>query len=116
MAFLGQESIDAAEAAYCANDQSKFWEYRDYLFGNQTGENTGDFSQAHLLDFAKKLNLDVTTFKECLTSGKYAQKVTDANSYATQQGVNSTPSFLVNGKVYSADQVQQAIETALSGK
>jgi protein-disulfide isomerase len=116
MAFIGQESIDAVEASYCANDQNKFWEYRDYLFSNQTGENAGDFSQAHLIAFAKKLNLDVNTFTSCLTSGQYATKVNDDNTYASQQGVNSTPSFLVNGTVYNSSNVEQAIADAVAGK
>jgi protein-disulfide isomerase len=38
----GRESKNAAEAAYCAGDQGKFWEYHDMLFTNQGGEN-----QAH---------------------------------------------------------------------
>jgi protein-disulfide isomerase len=116
MAFLGQESIDAAEAAYCANDQGKFWEYRDYLFTNHTGENVGDFTQDKLISMAKKMNLDVSSFTSCLTTGKYAQAVNDANTYASNQGVNSTPSIMVNGKVYSADKAVQAIEDAIAGK
>ncbi|MEK7647106.1 MAG: thioredoxin domain-containing protein, partial [Patescibacteria group bacterium] len=43
-AFLGQESIDAAAAAKCAGDQGKFWDYHDYLFSHQSGENQGNFS------------------------------------------------------------------------
>lgn len=116
MAFLGQESTDAAVAAYCANDQGKFWEYRDYIFSNHTGENVGDYTQAKLLDFAKKLNLNMDTFKSCLASADTLQKVNDANDFATSQGVNSTPSFTVNGKVYNASTFQQAIEDALAGK
>jgi protein-disulfide isomerase len=116
MAFLGQESIDAAEAAYCANDQNKFWEYRDYLFTNQGSENSGAFSQTKLVQFAKKLNLDSNVFTTCLTSGKYAKQVDDDNNYASQQGVNSTPTFLVNGKSFTSANVQQGIEDALAGK
>ena len=37
--FLGEESTVAAEAAKCAGDQGKFWEYHDYLFTHQKGEN-----------------------------------------------------------------------------
>lgn len=116
MAFLGQESIDAAQAVLCANDQNQFWAYRDYLFSNHTAENAGDFTQAKLLAFAKNLSLDEATFKSCLTSGKYATKVTDLNNYAAQQGINSTPSFLVNGKIYNAGNLQQGIDDALAGK
>jgi Protein-disulfide isomerase len=116
MSFIGQESTDAAEAAYCANDQNKFWEYREYLFTNQGSENSGVFSQATLIAYARNLNLDVNAFKSCLTSGKYASQVNDDNSYASKEGVNSTPSFLVNGKVYGAGDVQTAIDNALAGK
>ncbi len=56
-AFLGQESIKAAEAARCASDQGKFWEYYDYLFTHQNGENQGNFSNAYLKSFAKELGL-----------------------------------------------------------
>ncbi len=29
-------AIDAAKAARCANEQGKFWQYRDSLFANQS--------------------------------------------------------------------------------
>ncbi len=115
MAFLGQESFDAAEAVYCANDQGKFWEYRDMLFANHTGENVGDFTEAKLKSFAAKLNLDTAAFNECLTSNKYQSAVDEANNYASSQGVNSTPTIIVNGKIYSANDAIKAIENALSG-
>ena len=113
MAFLGQESVDAAEAVYCANDQGKFWEYRDMLYANHTGENVGDFTQTKLISFAKKLSLDTTAFESCLTTNKYQQQVTDANAYASGLGVSSTPSFIVDGLVVSASDLQSAIEAAL---
>lgn len=116
MAFLGQESYDSAQAAYCANDQGKFWEYRDMLFTNHTGENVGDFTTAKLEAFASKLGLNTSTFNECLTSGKYASAVDDANNYASSQGVNSTPTIMVNGQLYSATDAVAAIEAAVSGK
>ena len=56
-AFLGQESLKAAEAARCAGDQGKFWEYHDYLFTHQNGENKGNFSNLNLKTFAKELKL-----------------------------------------------------------
>ncbi len=116
MAFLGQESVDSAEAAYCANDQGKFWEYRDMLFTNHTGENVGDFTTAKLQLFAQKLGLDTTAFNECLSSGKYQTAVDDANNYASSQGVNSTPTIMVNGQLYSASGAVAAIEAALAGQ
>ncbi|MDP3785182.1 MAG: thioredoxin domain-containing protein [bacterium] len=57
-AFLGEESFRAAEAARCAGEQGKFWEYHDYLFNNQRGENAGAFSDRSLKSFAATLGLD----------------------------------------------------------
>ncbi|MCL5004078.1 MAG: DsbA family protein [Patescibacteria group bacterium] len=57
LAFLGLESTNAALAASCANEQGKFWEYHDKLYGNQKGENQGAFSLENLKRFAAELSL-----------------------------------------------------------
>lgn len=44
-AWIGPESRDAANAARCATDQDRFWEYHDLLYRNQAGENQGAFSR-----------------------------------------------------------------------
>jgi protein-disulfide isomerase len=96
-AFLGDESQWAAEASECAGDQNKFWEYHDLLFEKQNGENQGAFSKDNLKGFAKELGLDTTAFNECLDSGKYTSVVQQETGTAQQIGVQSTPSFVVNG-------------------
>ncbi|MES2315558.1 MAG: thioredoxin domain-containing protein [Patescibacteria group bacterium] len=55
--FLGAESYKSAEAASCANEQGKFWEYHDYLYSHQMGENQGAFSDTNLKSFAGTLKL-----------------------------------------------------------
>lgn len=112
--FLGQESIAAAEAAYCASDQGKFWEYKDILYANWNGENQGAFNNRRLLAFAEKLGLDLNQFRTCVENKTHSQKVTDDRLYGTNKGVNSTPSFLVNGKKVSLGQLTQTIEEALA--
>ena len=97
------ESRKAAEAAYCANDQNKFWEMRDYIFANHNGENQGAFARERLLAMAEKLSLDMTTFTECLDSGKYSPTVDEANQFAQDSGITYTPSFSVNGTVVGYD-------------
>jgi len=97
-AFLGEESLWAAEAAECAGDQDAYWEYHDYLFSHQNGENQGAFSKDNLKKFAVELKLDAQAFNECMDSGKYTQLITDQTNFARQLGVQSTPSFLVNGQ------------------
>ena len=37
----GPDSILAAEASYCAQDQEKYWQYHDELYKNWKGERTG---------------------------------------------------------------------------
>ena len=124
--FLGDESVAAAEAAYCAGDQGKFWEYHDMVFANQNGENQGWFTSRRLTAFAETLGLDMTAFDSCFDSGKYADLVSQDKLDATQAGAQSTPTFvitytaggqtvtrqLVGAQPFSA--FQQEIETALA--
>jgi protein-disulfide isomerase len=116
MAFLGQESNDAAEAAYCANDQQKFWEYHAQLYINLTGENNGSYSMSNLRNFAGKIGLDLNTFDQCMNSDKHLADLSSAEVYASNAGIHSTPSFLVNDKLVYASGLVQAINDALQGK
>lgn len=97
-AFIGPESEAAAQAAECANDQGKFWEYSYYLFDHQTGENVGAFSQSNLKQFASDVKLDTTAFNACFDSGKYAQMVQKEKAEAQSRNIRATPSFYVNGQ------------------
>lgn len=117
--FLGSgqvwdESKKAAEAAYCANDQQMFWEYRDMIYVNHNGENGGAYSKERLIAFADTLGLDMDAFKSCFNSGKYTQAVEDANAFAASQGASYTPSFLIDGKIVNANELIPAIEESLA--
>ncbi len=100
-AFLGTESRRAAEAARCAGDQGKFWEYHDYLYLHQKGENQGNFSDPYLKSFAKGLGLNPADFDKCLDENKYAQAVADSKTEGDKAGVTGTPKgfILKNGKI-----------------
>ena len=90
VAFLGQESADAAAASECAADQDAFWEYHDLLFESQSGENQGAFKNENLKQFAADLKLDTKAFNECLDSGKYTQLVQEATQ-AQAQAAQAVP-------------------------
>lgn len=108
------ESKDSAQAAYCAADQEKFWEYHDLLFANQNGENIGDFTSKRLFAFADQLGLDANAFKSCFNSQKYRQQVLDDLARGHSLGVTATPSFVVNGKLVEGYLgLAQAIDAAL---
>ena len=117
-AWIGPESAAAAEAAYCAGDQGKFWEYHDMLFNNWTGENIGDFSAQRLLAFAGALGLNTGDFGSCFNNHKYADQVTQDKAEGQKLGVQVTPTFFVNGKMIKGAQpfatFQKEIELALA--
>ncbi len=117
-AFLGDESLSAAEAARCAGDQQKFWEYHDYLYNHQKGENQGGFSDANLKQFAAALNLDTGEFNACLSSHKYLDFVKKETTLGQQLGVSGTPTTFFNKKpligAVPFPEVKAAVETALA--
>src|SRR3989338_5699779 len=98
-AFLGAESFTAGQAAKCAQDQGKFWQYHDYLYNNQNGENQGAFAVDNLKTFAGSLGLSQTQFNSCMDSKKYEQAVKDETERAKTYGVNATPTSFVNGEM-----------------
>ncbi len=112
MAFEGPESVMAAQAAECANDQGRFWDYRDTLFENQRR-----FSVEDLQSFAQELELDTETFSQCLDSGKHEQLVTGETQRAFDQGIDTTPTFIVGEQTvegaYPFEVFQQVIEEEL---
>jgi len=93
--FIGPESKSAAEAAYCAGDQNKYWEYHDILFANQTGENVGAYSDRRLQAFAESLSLDMDAFDSCFKSSKFADRVEQDYQDGAAAGVTGTPAFLI---------------------
>lgn len=103
-AFLGQESVDAAMAARCANEQEVFWAYHDMLFESQEGENQGTFSREKLKGFARELGLDTAAFNTCLDSEKYEDAVTVDTNAGRDAGVSGTPTTFVNGRVVNGAQ------------
>jgi protein-disulfide isomerase len=118
--FIGPESADAANAAYCAADQNKFWEYHDILFANWTGENAGDFVPDKLRQFAAALNLNMDQFNTCLNAGAHNAQVSQDVSGAKAAGVRGTPAFVINGKLTEGalpySNFQQLIDAALNGQ
>ena len=93
----------AAEAAACANEQRKFWEYHDQLY------NAGaDASQEKLKSLAQAAGLDVAAFESCLNAGKQQQAIQKEIEDAARIGLNATPSFLINGRFFSGAQPFEA--------
>jgi protein-disulfide isomerase len=86
-------ALQAAEAARCAGEQGKFWEYHDLLFDRQSAENGWDF---HAL--AQELGMNQQQFAACLTSGRFRKDIGNSMRDALKLGMTSTPTFFINGR------------------
>ena len=91
----GPDSILAAEASYCADDQGKYWEYHDQLYTNWGGERTGWITRDSLNKFANNVELDITQFNQCLDEHKYNLRVLQLEQFGKDIGIDATPSFLI---------------------
>lgn len=124
--FIGPESAAAAEAAYCAGDQGKFWEMHDIIFANQTGENVGAYTDRRLVAFAERLQLNMEDFNSCFNANTYKDLIDEDMKNGILAGIEATPSFVmtytVNGEekttiiegAQTIDVFQQNIEAALA--
>jgi protein-disulfide isomerase len=92
-AILGKHSEQAAQAAECAAEQGKFWEYHDQLFKNQGGL---AFTETKLSQYARDIGLNAGAFGTCLGTGKFREKVERETAAAAYVGGRGTPFFIVN--------------------
>ena len=94
--FLGNDSMTAAQATYCAYDQGRYSDYHETLYQYQQHVDDGWASSDRLSAFAFGLDLDVEQFDQCLNSKKYFSHV-NFNKDLSQNdfGVTSTPTFLL---------------------
>ncbi len=109
---IGNESDLAAQAAYCAADQNKFWEYHDILFASQGPENSGIINQRWLAALAEKVGLNMSQYNSCFNTGKYRSQLNTDQGEGIALGINSTPSFAINGKLLEFRQMSE-IEAAI---
>ncbi len=103
----------AAIASICAHEQGKFWEFHDKLFANAKSLNPENYKA-----WAKEVGLDVAKFDACVADGKASGRVDSDMAAAEEIGVNSTPTFFVNGKKVAGalpfEQFKQMIDEELA--
>jgi len=98
-AFLGPESIAAAEASECAKDYGKFWLYHDALFEAEIAdgvEHNGNLDKAFFLSIADNLGIDKASFEQCIDSRKYKDKIERDVEQGRSLGVAGTPAIFIN--------------------
>jgi protein-disulfide isomerase len=120
------ESFDSANAALCAAEQERFWDYHAITFANWIGENAGSYTRPRLIAFAQNIGLDMDAFNQCFQENTYSAHIQQDMDEGSKLGVPPTPGIFVNGKpvvssagqnyVPSFDDISHVIEAGLSGE
>jgi len=101
-------ALPAAEAARCAGEHGRFWEYHDLLFVAQPA-----FAGTDLLTYAKRLDLPEESFAACLESGRHREAVKADAAEGRAAGVRGTPTFFVNGRRLAGAQSFEAFRAVI---
>jgi protein-disulfide isomerase len=92
----GSDSMTAAIASQCANEQGKFWSFYKILYGNQGEENSGWASADNLKKFVSQIPaMDIKKFDSCLDSQKYKSIAESDTAFAYKSGFQGTPTFII---------------------
>jgi protein-disulfide isomerase len=98
----------AAEAADCAGDQGKFWEYHDQLFANQRS-----LDDDSLITYATNVGMDSAAFRTCLTGNTHTADVDKDAADGEKVGMSGTPGFYINGRMLSGAQPIEAFSEVI---
>jgi protein-disulfide isomerase len=114
IAFIGPESVAAANAAEAAGDEGRFWAYHDLLFAGQAPENSGALTTDRLLALGRQVGLTSPRFQQRVRDGTYDNWVRRVTDQSSQQGVVQTPTVLVNGRQIDAALTAQGLQAAVN--
>jgi protein-disulfide isomerase len=98
----------AAEAAQCARDGGKFWEYHDVLFAQSPKLSPDDLKR-----YAREVGLDAKKFDACLGGGAKAAAVQKDIDEGNALGITGTPAFFINGRLVSGAQPIEAFSRVI---
>jgi protein-disulfide isomerase len=100
---LHPASMKAHEAARCAEEQDKFWEYRDLLYKNAPAA-----GPEQLTTYARQLGMNADDFSKCVDGGKFKSIVKSDEEEGERLGLSGTPAFFINGRLLSGAQPESA--------
>ncbi len=108
-------AMPAAQAAECAGEQGKFWEFHDKIFQEQDRRGTGtvQFNVSDIKKWAAELGLGPDKFNNCLDSGKYEEEVKKDYADGSGYGVSGTPTVFVNGDPIIGAQPYEIFKAAI---
>ncbi|UCF20024.1 MAG: thioredoxin domain-containing protein [Gemmatimonadota bacterium] len=115
VSYQHRRARKAAEAAECAGDQGRFFEYHDVLFKNSRA-----LDDRSLVGYAAQTGLDSNRFQTCLESGTKSEVVDEDIQAGIARGIMGTPTFLINGRIIVGAQpvemFQREIERELAAE
>jgi protein-disulfide isomerase len=94
---LGPDSLRAAQAALCADEQGRFWEYRDTILAAFYQTGLAAYSDGELLKAADELGLDKGSFLACLNSAAILEKLAQNLRQSQAAGIDYVPTIIING-------------------
>jgi len=104
LANIHPHAQKAAEASLCADEQKRFWDFHDSLFGNQQ-----DLTVDSLKRRAVDMKMDASAFNTCLDSGRHAEDIRKDIVEGSRAGVTGTPAMFINGRLLSGNQPYASI-------
>jgi protein-disulfide isomerase len=90
----------AAHSAACADEQGKYWQQHDLIYQGQPDWSAARNAAAEFRRYAQSAGLDLDRYDACMKSGKFAGRIQADYNSGVAAGVNSTPTLLVNGRLY----------------
>jgi len=105
LSFLGDESVRAANASFCAADEGQYLDFQKAIYAVQsTVENSGFWSNETLVEMGKKIGITSTKFEDCVTKGSKVDLVQANSDSMSKFGVQGTPTVFINGKKWERTQ------------
>jgi protein-disulfide isomerase len=101
LSFLGDESVRAANAGFCAADEGQYLDFNSAIYAVQSqNENSGFWSNETLVSMGKKIGITSTKFADCVTKGQKVDLVQANLDSMSKYGVQGTPTVFINGKLW----------------
>jgi protein-disulfide isomerase len=107
-------TADPANAAVCAADQGKFWDYHDALFARQ-GSSAQAFSLAALKGYGAELGLNASAFNPCVDKKERYQLLDRVGAEGRSRGVSATPTFFINGQKIEGAVPYEVLKAQIDG-
>lgn len=111
LSFLGDESVRAANASFCAADEGQYLDFHHALYAVQSPlENSGFWSNETLVNIGKKIGITTKSFADCVTKGSKVEIVKANYDSMSKFGVQGTPTVFINGKKWERTQNEFSLE------